>query len=108
MRKGRISDEMWEMYLTRVVQKNDPRLRAKDSPFMKHDVNFIVHRHKIRVMRSLENAKEQSRIKQAPLYAVQAHDEVVRDRYSCGRTSLAARTPTKRRTCPAFCRCARE
>ena len=63
MRAGRISDEMWDLYVSRVVTPNDPRLSDPSSPFCRHDIQFIVHRHKIRVMRSLAHAKDQSRKK---------------------------------------------
>ena len=77
-RFGKISDEMWNLYLSRVLRPQDERLSNFDSPFVQHEVHFIVHRHRIRVTRSLENAKEQSRRKQVPLYIVQANDAVVR------------------------------
>ena len=72
MRNGKISDKMWDLYTSRILETNDPRLRAP--PFSNHPINFLVHRHKIRVMRSLENAREESRRLKTPLYIVQAHD----------------------------------
>eukprot|EP00973_Karenia_brevis_P011303 1530096-Karenia_brevis.AAC.1 len=69
---------MWDVYLSRVVTPQDSRLTDPSSPFSGQDVRFIVHRHKIRVMRSFENAKAQSRESQQPLYVVQARDEAVR------------------------------
>ena len=39
-----------------------------------------MHRHKIRLFRSLENAKEESRQKGLPLYVVQAPDEPVKEK----------------------------
>ena len=63
-----------------MLQPNDPRLTDVNSPFANKNVHFIVHRHKIRVLRSLENAKEQSRLQQVPLYILQAHDEAVHDK----------------------------
>ena len=78
MRAGCISDEMWHLYQSFVIRPNDPRLVETDSPFVLHDIHFLVHRHRIRVMRSLENAKAQSIKLHTPLYMVQAHDEVVR------------------------------
>ena len=75
MRAGKISDEMWDLYLSRRLQPGDPRLLA--TPFSDNSIHFIVHRHKIRVTRSMENAIEQSRKLQTPLYIVQARDEVV-------------------------------
>ena len=61
MRAGAISDEMWSLYMSRVMQPNDPRLTDAQSPFSQHHWQFVVHRHKIRVFQSLENAKEESR-----------------------------------------------
>ena len=78
MRNGKISEEMWNLYLSRVIVKNDPRLSDPDSPFVKHEINFIVHRHRIRVMQSLDNAKDRSRKDKVPLYVVQAYDQPVR------------------------------
>ena len=77
MRSGSISDEMWELYLSRVITRNDDRLRNEDSPFVQHDIHFIVHRHRIRVLQSMENAMSQSRRLGRPLYVVQAKDEAV-------------------------------
>ena len=54
MRAGSLSDEMWELYMSRVLQPNDARLQQ--GKFMDNAVHFVVHRHKIRVLRSLENA----------------------------------------------------
>ena len=83
MRSGEVSEFMWGVYMSRVLQdSNDPRLTSSESPFATHDVHFIVHRHKIRVQRSLENAKEQSKRAKVPLYIVQANDEPVRNRDS--------------------------
>ncbi len=61
MRAGCISDEMWDVYLSRVLVPNDPRLSDPASPFANHDIRFIMHRHRIRSMRSFENATEQCR-----------------------------------------------
>ena len=77
MRAGKLSDAMWDLYMDRVAKPLDPRLSDPASPFVKHDVHFIVHRHKIRIMRSLENARTESKRLQTPLYMVQACDEVV-------------------------------
>jgi hypothetical protein len=77
MRAGTLSDAMWDLYMDRVVKPLDPRLSDPASPFVKHDVHFIVHRHKIRIMRSLENAQTESKRLRTPLYVVQACDEVV-------------------------------
>ena len=75
MRSGKISDEMWELYTSRIIVKNDVRLRDVSSPFTKHPVTFIVHRHKIRAMRSLEIARKEARDLQTPLYLLQACDD---------------------------------
>jgi hypothetical protein len=77
MRAGTLSDAMWDLYMDRVVKPLDPRLSDPASPFVKHNVHFIVHRHKIRIMRSLENAQTESKRLRTPLYVVQACDEVV-------------------------------
>ena len=57
MRAGRIRDEMWNVYMSRVRVPNDMRLSSPSSPFANHDIRFIVHRHRIRSMRSFENAR---------------------------------------------------
>ena len=75
MRDGKISDEMWAVYQSRVLVDDDSRLTAEHSPFTQSDPCFIVHRHRIRVMRSFENAKRESRRLGVPLYSVQARDE---------------------------------
>ena len=52
MRGGKgLSDEMWNLYMSRVMQRHDARVLA--SPFSTNQIHFIVHRHKIRAMRSL-------------------------------------------------------
>ena len=71
MRADCISDEMWHLYNTHILSPKDPRLLTE--PFEQH-VHFIVHRHKIRVMRSLENAQTESKLRQVPLFMVQAGD----------------------------------
>ena len=78
MRAGKISDEMWDLYKDRLVKHDDPRLQDPALPFYKKDIHFIVHRHKIRAMRSLEYAKNYCRDHKLPLYVVQARDQVVR------------------------------
>ena len=77
MRAGCLSDAMWNMYMSRVMVPGDSRLTDPSSPFAKHDIHFIVHRHKIRVMRSMDNAQDESRRLRTPLYIVQAWDEAV-------------------------------
>ena len=78
MRSGKISDQMWELYTSRIMVQDDARLRDTSSPFTQHPVTFIVHRHKIRAMRSLETAREETKRLQTPLYLLQARDEAVR------------------------------
>ena len=78
MRAGSISDEMWKLYLSRVMTENDPRLKDPALPFLNGDLRFIVHRHRIRVMRSMEYAKTYCNDNNLPLYVVQARDEAVR------------------------------
>ena len=82
MRSGKISDEMWALYSSRFMQLNDPRLSAAASPFAQHTWQFIVHRHKIRVYRSLENARMNSMLLRQPLYILQANDMVVDSKHA--------------------------
>ena len=56
MRNGVISDEMWSLYQTRIVQPNGPRLHELRSKSVDGDVQFVVHRHRVRVMRTLDLA----------------------------------------------------
>ena len=77
MRDGNVSPEMWELYCSRVMTTNDQRLSQSDSPFSQYTWQFIVHRHKIRVYRSLENARAATSSSDRPLYIVQAMDEAV-------------------------------
>ena len=77
MRDGKLSDEMWDLYESRVLQPNDPRLTDPNSPFAQHPHTFIVHRHNIRNSRSLEHAKQESCRLKTPLYLLQAKDETV-------------------------------
>jgi hypothetical protein len=87
MRAGRISDEMWALYMSRVMTPNDPRLLDPLSPFAMHDICFVVHRHKIRVMRSYEKAKEHSARLKTQLFIVQAKDEAVQSEDQCKLTT---------------------
>ena len=96
MRAGAISDQMWSLYMSRVMQPNDPRLTEAQSPFSKHHWHFIVHRHKISVFQSLENAKEESRKRHIPLYLAQAYDEVVDKAYT-GKMTPAVKADLLRR-----------
>ena len=77
MRQGSVSHEMYQVYLSRVLRPQDERLSMP--PFSDNTVHFIVHRHRIRVMRSLTNAKFNSRLLHQPLYMVQAHDALVHE-----------------------------
>ena len=67
MRSGKLSDEMWQLYTSRVLTHDDERLKDPLSPSTQHPVMFIVHRHKLRVMRSLETAREEARNLQTAL-----------------------------------------
>ena len=78
MRDGKgISKKSWDMYQKRIMQRDDQRLSDETSPFSKYEWQFIVHRHKIRVHRSLVNARAATSDGQKPLYIVQARDEAV-------------------------------
>ena len=70
MRAGSISDEMWDLYMERALQPDDPRLQDPSLPFSAGDIEFIVHRHRIRTMRSLEHAKAYCRQHKLPLYTL--------------------------------------
>ena len=85
-KKG-ISDEMWALYLDRVIKPQDPRLQDPALPFARDDVCFIVHRHKIRIMRSLEEAQRKSAELEERLYILQARDEAVRREDQCKLTA---------------------
>jgi len=78
MRAGEISDDMWNLYLSRIIKPHDSRLSDPKSPFVMNDIHFIVHRHRIRVTRSFMYAQQKSIKLQTPLYMLQALDEVVR------------------------------
>ena len=99
---------MWDLYMTRVVEPGDTRLTDPTSPFQRHPVYHIVHRHRIRVLRSLENAKYETRRKQQPLYVVQAKDEVVHKRHESLFTAgvrselLQMVNPEKNKGLPGF------
>ena len=77
MRSGRISDKLWSLYEQRVMGPDDHRLR--EEPFASSQPVVIVHRHKIRAMRSLETAKRYCRERNVPLFLVQARDDAVHD-----------------------------
>ena len=61
---------MWGLYLSRVLRVNDPRL--KEAPFNSTDVQYIVHRHRIRVSQSFQSAVEHCREHGRRLYVVKA------------------------------------
>ena len=68
------------------MNPSDPRWTDVASLFAKHTIQFIVHRHKICVIRSLENAKEESNKWRVPLYIHQAKDEAVQSENECKLT----------------------
>ena len=43
MRAGAISDQMWALYLDRVLQADDPRLKDPLLPFATSATHFVVH-----------------------------------------------------------------
>ena len=98
MRAGKISPDMWNMYLDRVLKPDDERLVLP--PFSNHPINYIVHRHSIRNMQSFKNAKRESRRLGVRLYMVAAAD-AVRDADSALFTD-AAREEMLRRVSPRF------
>ena len=65
MRRGSISDEMWSLYLSRIVQRQDPRLQQ--SPFSTSDVQYIVHRHRLRTRQSFNNAIDHCQRNDSPI-----------------------------------------
>ena len=42
MRSGKLSDEMWELYTSRILKQNDARLKDPLSPFTQHRITCIV------------------------------------------------------------------
>ena len=74
MREGAISDDMWRLYLSRVLQTNDGRLQQET--FASGSVQYIVHRHRIRVRQSYQNAIAACRRLFRRLYLIQACDDV--------------------------------
>ncbi|CAK0855377.1 unnamed protein product [Prorocentrum cordatum] len=77
MRAGHISDEMWALYTNRILSSNDTRPLDPASPFAMHPWTYIVHRHKIRAYRSMQNARQQALRTGQRVYVVQARDEPV-------------------------------
>ena len=59
MRAGSISETMWELYLSRVAVADDVRFQRP--PFSTGHPQFIVHRHRIRVRQSFQNAVDYCR-----------------------------------------------
>ena len=72
--KEDLSDDMWNLYLSRVMKPQDPRPSDPDSPFARHPWQYIVHRHKIRVYRSMQNARDTAASLRRTLYVVKASD----------------------------------
>ena len=73
MRTGQISDDMWGLYVSRVMQPSDPRLHLP--PFSTSPVQYIVHRHRVRVSQSFQNAVEHCRRHELRLYVCKASVE---------------------------------
>ena len=59
MRGGKVSDEMWNFYLSRVMNPQDSRLTS--APFNDKNVQLIFHLHRIRVMHSYDHAMHVAR-----------------------------------------------
>ena len=78
MRDGHLSDQMWDLYMSRVLEPDDQRLTDPSLPFAHHPWHFIVHRHKIRLLRALEAAKSYCAKHRLPLFIVQVHDKAVK------------------------------
>ena len=74
MRKGDISADMWNLYLSRVLLPNDERLL--EAPFSTERVQYIVHRHRLRIRQSYRNAVEECKLTGKRLYVIKAADEV--------------------------------
>ena len=73
MRSGDISNDMWRLYLSRVLQPSDPRLHMP--PFDTSPVQYIVHRHRVRVRQSFKNAVEHCRKNALRIYVCKASVE---------------------------------
>ena len=74
MRRGHISNEMWELYMSRVLRPDDKR--PHQEPFCNHPVRYVVHRHRLRVRQSYKNAVDHCARESIPLYLLKAADEV--------------------------------
>ena len=74
MREGKISDAMWDLYLSRVMQRDDPRM--KQPPFSSSHPRYLVHRHSIRHRQTFANAAAHCKANRVPLFVVQAADVV--------------------------------
>ena len=70
MRAGSISPEMWDVYQSRILQPKDARLLQP--PFSTTHPQYIVHRHRIRVRQSFQNAVDHCRSEKKRLYIVKA------------------------------------
>ena len=105
MREGHISDEMWELYQSRVITVNDARLRQ--APFSTKFVRYLVHRHSIRARQSYQNAVDATRAQGKALFILQAsdiaHEEDEAD-FSDGmrRDLLAEANPRETKLLPSF------
>ena len=75
MRSGAISDDMWNLYMGRVLQPGDLRLQDPSLPFCNNEIHFIVHKHRIRTMRSMDHAKEYCILHQQPHPAAEGPEE---------------------------------
>ena len=51
LRVGVFLDAMWDLYISRVIRPRDARFIVVGSLVAEHEVRFIVHRRKIRVLR---------------------------------------------------------
>ena len=67
-----LSEVMWNVYKSRWMIPDDARTR--EEPFSNHPWQYIVHRHKIRVYRSLLNAQDFAASLKRTLYVVKASD----------------------------------
>ena len=97
MRSGELSDEAWEALQGRVLgtyrcrgkvcalPPHTPDSRLLEPPFSDHFVQYVVHRHFLRVSQAYQNAVVEAVSRKTRLYVVTAVDEVKRadsDRYT--------------------------
>jgi len=73
MRNGAISNAMWELYMSRVMEPRDKRLL--EPPFATNPARYLVHRHSIRSRQAFDNAVAHCKAHAKPLYVVHALDE---------------------------------